>query len=161
MVTHNNFCIQQIFYLFVCYKYTSYSAYCIKVWYLVKQSFSICMHRYTLQYEHLFLGLLFWVSSICWMCPYIQYSHVCLQPIQASDQGVYFTCHCLMFGWVTSAWKRRSLSVEWPLPAGILKSQIFVFLWPDEDEDMPASGEHKHSEGSILEGTKNISSTTF
>ena len=63
-----------------------------------------------------------------------------------------------MFG---SAWKRRSLSVEWPLPAGILKSQIFVFLWPDEDEDMPASGEHKHSEGSTLKGTKSISSTTF
>ena len=59
-----------------------------------------------------------------------------------------------MFGWLPSAWKRRSLSVEWPLPAGILKSQIFVSLWPDEDEDMPVSREHKHSERSILEGTK-------
>jgi len=31
-----------------------------------------------------------------------------------------------MFGWLPSAWKRRSLSVEWPLPAGILKKIKFL-----------------------------------
>jgi len=48
-----------------------------------------------------------------------------------------------------------------PLPTGIAKSQIFVVLWPGGDEDMPSRGAHWHSEGRILAGMKNISSTTF